>query len=165
MNKTIRTMIISASLVLAMGCDESGDSNEGQAASKAAPASLAPALDAYETIRIALAGDDLDAATAGATALGDAAKAASLDALTSAAEGLGAAPAGDADAVRKAFGSASQALIDALAKDPELRKTLHVFECPMAQGYGKWVQRGEKLENPYMGKSMPNCGSASKWEV
>mgnify|MGYP000176567725 CR=1 FL=1 len=58
-----------------------------------------------------------------------------------------------------------EALIDALAKDPELRKTLHVFECPMAQGYGKWVQRGEKLENPYMGKSMPNCGSASKWEV
>ncbi|MCR9166548.1 MAG: hypothetical protein ACE37F_01450 [Nannocystaceae bacterium] len=168
MKKTIRTtiIIISASLVLATGCDDKGgDSGNGDAASKATQVSLAPAVDAYETVRVALAQDDLAAATAGAAALRDAAKAASLDALASAAEGLAAASPDDADAVRKAFGAASQTLIGALAKEPKLRDTLHVFECPMAKGYGKWVQRAEKLENPYMGKSMPSCGSASKWEA
>jgi hypothetical protein len=33
----------------------------------------------------------------------------------------------------------------------------------MAPGYGQWVQSGDKLDNPYMGKRMPRCGSARDW--
>jgi threonine/homoserine/homoserine lactone efflux protein len=35
----------------------------------------------------------------------------------------------------------------------------HVFECPMAKGYKRWVQPTDELENPYMGQEMLTCGS------
>jgi hypothetical protein len=34
----------------------------------------------------------------------------------------------------------------------------------MAQGYQKWVQRTETIENPYMGQSMLACGSKATWD-
>jgi Cu(I)/Ag(I) efflux system membrane fusion protein len=35
----------------------------------------------------------------------------------------------------------------------------------MTKGYQKWFQRGEVLDNPYMGQAMLTCGSAAKWEA
>ncbi|MGH1348833.1 MAG: hypothetical protein ACRBN8_45275 [Nannocystales bacterium] len=167
---SIPNIIFATSLVLTAGCDkESATRSEKDAEvteTKAeAELELEPVVDAYESVRAALAGDDLGMATSGASALRSAARTASLDALASASESLAKAPSGDADAVRKAFGGVSHALISALSKHSELRQTLHVFECPMAPAYGKWVQRDANLENPYMGKSMLKCGSASEWDA
>ena len=67
----------------------------------------------------------------------------------------------DAEAVRKAFGDLSEQVLRVLSADRALAEGLHVFECPMAQGYKKWVQPTAKLSNPYMGTRMPTCGSGS----
>ena len=69
------------------------------------------------------------------------------------------------DVVRAAFGGVSRGLISALAERKDMQERLHVFECPMAKGFGKWVQRDEKLQNPYMGKAMLACGGASDWSA
>jgi hypothetical protein len=34
--------------------------------------------------------------------------------------------------------------------------------CPMFEGGGSWVQKGEKIANPYYGKSMLTCGEVKK---
>jgi hypothetical protein len=65
--------------------------------------------------------------------------------------------------LREAFGEVSRQLVSILVIEPSLRKGRHVFECPMAQGYKKWIQTTTKLSNPYMGKAMLECGAESKW--
>ena len=65
--------------------------------------------------------------------------------------------------LREAFGEVSRQLVSILVIEPSLRKGRHVFECPMAQGYKKWIQTGTKLSNPYMGKAMLECGAESSW--
>jgi len=65
--------------------------------------------------------------------------------------------------LRTGFGEVSRQLISILAIEPSLRRGRHVFECPMAQGYKKWIQPGSKLSNPYMGKAMLECGTESGW--
>ena len=40
-------------------------------------------------------------------------------------------------------------------KKEELKQLVKVY-CPMAKA--KWVQKNGKLANPYLGKSMPDCG-------
>jgi Cu(I)/Ag(I) efflux system membrane fusion protein len=64
---------------------------------------------------------------------------------------------------RADFGGLSQALVALASADPSLQDGWHVFECPMAEGFPKWVQRSEKLENPYMGQKMLACGTRSQW--
>jgi len=71
----------------------------------------------------------------------------------------------DADAVRRAFGDVSRAVVALLAAEPSLQQGRHVFECPMAQDYKKWVQPTAELSNPYMGTRMPTCGSESDREA
>jgi hypothetical protein len=34
----------------------------------------------------------------------------------------------------------------------------------MAKGYKKWVQTSEKVSNPYMGKTMGQCGSKTEMQ-
>ncbi len=67
-------------------------------------------------------------------------------------------------ATRLAFGELSREVVLLLASSESLRKGLHVFECGMADGYQKWVQPAAELDNPYMGQSMPTCGSSSSWD-
>jgi len=71
---------------------------------------------------------------------------------------LGQADSSDLPAVRRAFGGLSQPLVALLGDDPSLANGRHVFECPMAEGYGRWVQPSAELSNPYMGSAMPTCG-------
>jgi hypothetical protein len=69
-----------------------------------------------------------------------------------------------ADALRIGFGEVSQALISMASKTPSLREGRHVFKCPMAQKYSKWVQTSKEMANPYMGKKMLKCGYETDWK-
>ena len=139
-----------------------------------AAAAVAPTLSAYEEIRAKLAEDDLSEAAAQADVLASAATKAEAGApealrgplsnTAKAAEALAKAPTDDADAFRKRFGEVSRSVIALLAAAPPLQEGLYLFECPMAQGYQKWVQRSEAIENPYMGQKMLVCGSKATWE-
>ncbi len=84
-----------------------------------------------------------------------------LRGIASAAKGLGSA--GDVEAARSAFGEVSRHVVALLAADRTLAEGKHVFECPMAAGYKKWIQPTAKLENPYMGTKMLSCGGESTW--
>lgn len=79
-----------------------------------------------------------------------------------AAEGL--ARAADAAQARPHFSELSRILVGLSVADPRLQEDLHVFSCPMADGFNKWVQPSKKLENPYMGQEMLTCGSSSTFE-
>lgn len=127
-------------------------------------------LAAYERVRAALAADDMSGVPPAARDLEASArdvKAASsasshFSAIAEAAGKL--AGAADIKVARASFGDVSQHLVAVLAADKSLAVGLHVFECPMAAGYKKWVQPTEDLANPYMGKRMLRCGGESSWE-
>ncbi len=126
-------------------------------------------LTSYEQIRVALAQDDASSVAAAArrlqrqasslanaggpvgTRMGEAARAA---------HHLAQADASDLSAVRQAFGALSRPLVSLLDEVPQLRTRRHVFECPMAGGYGRWIQPTSDLSNPYMGQRMATCGRA-----
>ncbi len=148
----------------------------GAQLSEAAKTGVAASLAAYEGIRADLVDDKVPAVKAKAAELAKAAKDAAgqahgalkqkLDALAKAADDLEAKSSEKADDVRKAYGEVSRAIVNLVSSDPELKKDLNVYECPMAPGYKKWVQPGAKDEvaNPYMGQAMPTCGGKSKWQ-
>lgn len=161
-----------------------GPGNKGSAATESLPAHvfdeatlerLRAALASYEQIRALLAKDStvgldaqakqvsaaLDAAVKGAT---DAPEpiAAALRRGAEAAGELG--KAGDADRARGPFGELSRELVGLAGADPRLADGLHIFKCPMADGFQKWFQPSPRLENPYMGQKMLECGVRTKWE-
>ena len=128
-------------------------------------------LNYYEGIRTALAADNLDPVAKQAESLANVAKIAagkakggakqSLDGMAKAALELKGKE--DIEEARLAFGELSKHVVGLIAKEPELQRDHHVFECPMAKGYKKWVQNKEAMANPYMGKKMLQCGSKTKW--
>ncbi|MEE9385154.1 MAG: hypothetical protein V3V08_17250 [Nannocystaceae bacterium] len=126
----------------------------------------------YEVIRATLAKDTVEPIPAAAKRLGelaaelgkqapDAAKPL-LEDIEWAASALEAP--GYIEAHRLRFGDLSRAVVGLISSTPTLAKDRHVFECPMADGYKKWVQSTAALENPYMGSKMPRCGGESHWE-
>jgi hypothetical protein len=143
-----------------------------------APASVALADDspsraiaaAYETTRAALADDDFSRAKDGAAALTKAAKVEPSEGhlrhhYEPIAKAAGTfADAKDIEAARLVFGEISKAFIGLVAADKHLGRGLHAFACPMAKGYKKWVQTSEKVSNPYMGKTMGQCGSKTEMQ-
>lgn len=135
---------------------------------------LRAALAAVERLRDELAHDRHDGLAAPAREVAHALRAArtALPADTSAvaavlADGVAAAErlgdTHDLTAARAAFAELNRQLIAVAAADPRLQDGWHVFRCPMADGFEKWVQREPALENPYMGQSMLACGNASTW--
>lgn len=135
---------------------------------------LRGALGAYEKARAALAADDLDAVEEPALSLarsfrtaeeaaggGQTAQLAGEGAA--AAESLRASP--DLVTAREAFAEVSRVATALAAADQRLSKDLHVFACPMVEGFNKWLQRSEEIENPFMGQAMPSCGTPADWEV
>ncbi len=133
---------------------------------------MKPIYDSYDRIHASLAADALTGVAASAATLSKAASRASaaasgaaateLDALASAATELASATA--LPAARSAFGEVSRHLVAAVAARPELGAGRLVFACPMAKGYRKWVQKGDRIENPYMGTKMLGCGTPSDWK-
>ena len=159
------------------GGDEPTLAKAGAQFSEAAKTSFAATLAAYEAIRADLADDKIPAVKSKAAELAKSAQAAAdqaqgaaklkLDVLAKAAADLESKSSQKADDVRKAYGEVSRAIVNLVSSDPELKKDLDVYECPMAPGYKKWVQPGDtggKLENPYMGQDMPECGGKSDWQ-
>lgn len=63
---------------------------------------------------------------------------------------------------RNIFGDLSRHIIDYLKDYSESGdREPYIFSCPMAPGYGKWLQKDPEINNPYMGKAMLRCGSPS----
>ncbi len=143
-----------------------GDASQSSEASNPSGRAV---LAAYERARASLAADDLSGVPNAARELETSAKAAATGpssdhytAIAAAAPSLAAAT--DLKAARASFGEISQHLVALLAGDKALATGQHVFECPMAAGYKKWVQPSQDLENPYMGKRMLTCGGPSTLE-
>lgn len=132
--------------------------------------SIERAISAYDQIGKALANDKAEV-SAEALTLAGAAKAASMTApealeeplteLSAASERLATASTRGVAEARTAFGDVSRAMVLLLSKAPSLQRGLHLYECPMAEGYEKWVQKAEAVSNPYMGSKMPQCGTAA----
>lgn len=132
--------------------------------------SVEAVLADYEALRAAFAADKLQEVGALAVALETSANKAGGTApgmsqrLAEMATGAAAVKAeGPSEGRRKSFGEISRAVVALGAENPSLQVGRHVFQCPMAQGYKKWVQTDKTLENPYMGGRMLRCGSASEW--
>lgn len=64
---------------------------------------------------------------------------------------------------RGSFAEVSQVLTVLAACEPELAQGWHLFECSMTEGFNRWMQPTDKVENPYQGKAMQTCGSPSDW--
>ena len=130
-------------------------------ATAARAGSIATLLDPYFRIQDALVDDRVDTIKAdaalvakSAAGLGDDGKAI----VAAAAELEKAGSIGDA---RLAFGRLS----DAVIAYSEQTKTnpgddVVAMYCPMAKK--SWMQKGEKVRNPYYGKAMPTCGEKKK---
>ena len=66
------------------------------------------------------------------------------------------AKAKDLKAAREAFKPLSSSLIKYLADNKAGKGTYHEAYCPMVKA--SWLQTGKDITNPYMGKSMLDCG-------
>ncbi len=67
----------------------------------------------------------------------------------------------DLKSARENFGQISIRLSEELSGNrPNAKSTIYKFSCPMAfNNRGAfWFQAGEKVENPYFGQAMPECG-------
>lgn len=114
-----------------------------------------PLVLAYDALREALAVDDLELAKAKAKDL--ALLAGAPAPVVAVASSFDKMP--NLETARVAFGEVSRAYITHLAATPDLAKGLIAFRCPMAETYQLWVQTGEPMRNPYMGKRMLECGA------
>ena len=115
------------------------------------------AFEQYEAIRVALSADQLKDVAPPATALAPLAEQIGGAAAKKAAGAVAAAK--KLSEAREQFAVLSNLLVPAFEKAGI--KNVHFFVCPM-EGGGPWAQRGKDLKNPYMGKSMPTCGTPKK---
>jgi len=117
--------------------------------------STAAILEAYSTIHQALNADRLTGvAQAAGTIAAESAKAGDAFAPVRAAAAA-MQSAADLAAARAAMGPLSDALI-ALSRGGVKLDGVKPAYCPMARKY--WLQRGDKIQNPYYGQSMSDCG-------
>jgi hypothetical protein len=109
----------------------------------------------YLEIHAALANDSLDGVPAAAERI--AAQAPKLGATGElvARTAKAVAAAGDIKAARTAFGPLSDAVIDLVKTDPSAHDVQLAY-CAMADAH--WLQKDEKIRNPYYGSSMLTCG-------
>jgi hypothetical protein len=114
-------------------------------------------LEQYEMVRSGLAADELASAKNGATNLVTAVQEefAGSKPMIDAAQKLAASES--LDDARAAFGVIS----GELAKLVQGQPGFYVMNCPMVKN-GTWVQTTSKIENPYMGKKMLECGEILK---
>jgi hypothetical protein len=118
-------------------------------------------LDPYFRIQSSLSDDKTDGVKADAAAIADAARAMgdSGTPIAKAAVALEGAP--DLAAARTAFSELSDAVI-ALSESTKAEAVdgSHAMYCPMAKK--QWLQKGNKVSNPYYGKAMLTCGEKKK---
>jgi hypothetical protein len=114
-------------------------------------------VDPYLKIQTALAQDRMDDVKANAGNIATAASSLGAPAVKMDTAAVQLASATQLDDARSKFGALSDAVVAYMdnqhLKAPDgVRKAY----CPMAQK--PWLQRGDTLENPYYGQSMPTCG-------
>jgi hypothetical protein len=131
-----------------------------QAARAQTPAAATPvaqAFDEYEAIRVLLADDKFDNVGRHATALVPLAGRVGGKNAQAAASRL--ASTKTLAAARTEFVTLSSELVPKFleAKLPGV----YGFMCPMKDS-GTWAQRTDKIQNPYFGKAMLNCGTELK---
>jgi len=69
--------------------------------------------------------------------------------------------AADLKAARTAFGALSEAVVAAAKGDGWTDVSgLKLAYCPMVKH--PWLQKGDKIQNPYYGQAMPGCGEFRK---
>ena len=114
-------------------------------------------LEQYEMVRAGLAADELAAAKNGATNLVTAVQEefAGSKQMIDASQKLAASES--LKDARAAFQIISKELASLVQGQPGY----FVMNCPMMKD-GLWVQTTPKIGNPYMGKSMPECGEIVK---
>ena len=118
-------------------------------------------LDPYFRIQASLSDDKTEGVTAEAKAIATAAKAMGEPGVPIAKAADVLAHATDLGAARTAFSQLSDAVIAfSESTKAEAGEGVHAMYCPMANK--QWMQKGEKVSNPYYGKSMLTCGEKKK---
>ena len=118
-------------------------------------------LDPYFRIQASLSDDKTEGVTAEAKAIATAAKAMGEPGVPIAKAADALAHATDLGAARTAFSQLSDAVIAfSESTKAEAGEGVHAMYCPMANK--QWMQKGEKVSNPYYGKSMLTCGEKKK---
>ena len=150
MNVAMRGLAIAVCLCLTAGASALAGSDAFKAI-----------VGAYLQIQTQLAADKMDGVkqSAGSIASNAEAMGASGAALAKAARAVG--DAADLKAAREAFGPLSDAMI-ALGTAETWKDAggVKVAFCPMVKK--SWVQKGEKIRNPYYGSAMLECGEIKK---
>jgi len=118
-------------------------------------------LDHYLKIQSALANDSIDGVASNASAIGSAVRGDSMKMLSPemAAQADALAKTKDLAKARGVFKRLSKSLIQYLA-DHKITSAYAEVYCPMAKA--SWLQKGDKIENPYLGASMRGCGTIQK---
>jgi len=118
-------------------------------------------LDHYLKIQSALANDSIDGVASNASAIGSAVRGDSMKMLSPemAAQADVLAKTKDLASARVVFKRLSKSLIQYLADHKITSAYVEVY-CPMVKA--SWIQRDEKINNPYMNASMRSCGTIQK---
>jgi Protein of unknown function (DUF3347) len=118
-------------------------------------------LDPYFRIQTSLSDDKTDGVKADAAAIANAAKAMGDSGAPIAKAAVALEGAADLAAARTAFSQLSDAVI-ALSESTKLQPVdgMQAMFCPMANK--QWLQKGNKVSNPYYGKAMLTCGEKKK---
>ena len=113
-------------------------------------------------IQKALAADSLDHVSHHAEAIAKAVKDHQLHGLPAgvASQATEVASSKDLKSARRSFKKLSQSFVDYLRSHPDQKGKYKIAYCPMAKS--SWIQEGEKIQNPYFGKAMLNCGTFKK---
>lgn len=146
----MRMILRSAALFIMIGAS-TGALAQGQTATQGTP--VVQTFEHYELVRAALAADNLQDAMPHAKMLAQKAEAAGGPPAKKAADAL--ASAANIEEARKQFGELSTVLVPIFQAEAIPGTTAYM--CPMKQK--PWVQRGDKMANPYYGKSMLTCGT------
>jgi hypothetical protein len=112
-------------------------------------------VDAYLRIQQALSADTIDSIRGDARTIEIEATALGADGESIRSAAAGFREAADLTAARAAFAVLSDRMIARIRSEASPADVSVAF-CPMAQRY--WLQRGERIQNPYYGKAMPDCG-------
>lgn len=118
-------------------------------------------FDNYLTIQAALVKDSIDGVASNASAIATAVRGDSMKMLSPeiATQADALAKAKDVASAREAFKPLSKSLIVYLNANNVTGAYVEVY-CPMAKA--SWLQKGDKIDNPYLGASMHSCGQIQR---
>jgi hypothetical protein len=131
------------------------------AATLVASDAMKAVVGSYLEIQAKLATDKTDGIKASATALATQADGLGAAGAPIAKAAKAVADAPDLKAAREAFGPLSDAVLAAAkAEGWKDLGDVKLAYCPMVKQ--SWLQKGDKIANPYYGTAMPTCGEFKK---